>query len=147
MVKAISDGRSGDTTAAAAGYEKILAIYEAFLPAQKELALLDARDPAKLDRAYALAVKARTSLPNDPTITKALGLILFQKGDYSRAANLLKQSATDLATDAEVRFYLGSAQFQLKNLVESKANLQQALSLNLAGPQAESARQLLAKIK
>src|ERR1019366_6847173 len=97
-------------------------------------AQLYAAEPAKLDRAYALAVKAYNALPDDPENAKILGVVLVQRGDYSHAVNLLKQSALKMNSDAEVFYYLGSAQFRLKNRTESKANLQQALTLKLSGP-------------
>jgi hypothetical protein len=61
--------------------------------------------------------------------------------------NLLQQSALKLTSDAAVFYYLGSAQFHLKNRTESKANLQKALDLKLAGPAAAAAKQMLSELK
>ena len=85
-----------------------------------------------------------------PTIlrlAKIMGVILVQRGDYSRAVNLLKQSAATINTDAELYYYLGTAQFHLKNRTESKASLQQALALKLSGQPAEAAKQMLSELK
>ena len=136
-----------DTAGAAQAAEKILERYPDFTPAQKLLARLYVADPAKRDRAFSLAAKVHTTLPDDPASAKIMGIILVQRGEHSRAVNLLKQSAAALNTDAEVFYYLGTAQFQLKNRTESKANLQQALALKLSGPAADAAKKMLSDLK
>lgn len=132
----------GDPATAAQTCEKILDRYPDFTPAIKQLAQLYAGDPAKIDRAYALAVEAREAYPGDPAVAKTLGMILVEKGDFNRALNLLKQSA-ETSTDAETFYYLGTTQFKLNQRADSKASLQRALDLNLTGKQAQSARQML----
>jgi tetratricopeptide (TPR) repeat protein len=139
--------QSGDSATAIAGYEKILGLYPDFAPAQKALALLYLNDPAKRNRAYDLANQARSSYPDDVSLTKALGIIQFAKGDYLRATSLLKQSAIFLENDPEVFYYLGLAQYETKDRAASKQSLQRALDLKLPEPLAESARKTLAKIK
>ena len=86
-------------------------------------------------------------MPDDLELTRILGMILVQKSDYARAAGLLKQSPTLISSDPESLFYLGKAQFQLKNRTESKVNLQQALALKLSGKEAEAAKQMLGELK
>jgi len=147
MARAAASQFNADATGAAQAYEKILDRYPDFAPAQKPLAWLYAAVPAKLDRAYALASKARDAYPDDPAIAKTMGVILVQRGDYGHAVNLLKQAAASLTTDGELYFYLGTAQFRLKNRIESKTSLQQALALKLSGPQAEAAKQMITELK
>ena len=139
--------QSGATPAAIANYEQILELYPDFAPAQKALALLYLKDPAKRNRAYDLSVQARSFYPDDATLTKVQGIIQFEKGDYQRALSLLKQSAIFLNQDPEVFYYLGSTEYQTKDRAASKASLQRALSLKLPEPMAESARKLLAELK
>lgn len=139
--------QTGNSAAAIAGYEKILTLYPEFAPAQKALALLYLKDPAKRNRAYDLAVQARNFYPEDASLTKVQGIIQFEKGDYLRAASLLKQSAIALTSDPEVFYYLGSAEYETKDRAASKSNLQRSLSLKLAEPLAASARKLLADMK
>jgi tetratricopeptide (TPR) repeat protein len=128
-------------------YEKILTRFPDFTPAQKKLARLYAGEPGKLDRAYACAMKARETLPDDPALAKTLGIILVQRGNYDQAASLLKQSSSRISPDAEWYYYLGTAQFHLKNRPDSKNNLQQALNLKLSGAPAEAAKKMLAELK
>jgi uncharacterized protein HemY len=93
-----------------------------------------------------LALKARESFPDDPNLTKALGILAFRREDYSRSVQLLKESSQKLNNDAETLFYLGMAQYRLKRLEESKQTLQKALALNLSPQLAEQARRVLAEL-
>jgi len=147
MVEARLKEQAGDTAAAAAACEKILARFPDFTPVQRELAILYSRDSTKATTAYSLAMKAREAYPDDPALAKATGIIIFQKGDFSRAASLLAECTANANNDPEIYYYLGAAQYQLKNRAASKASLQQAMALKLAGPLADSARQMLGDLK
>jgi len=147
MAQAALKESNGDAPAAALVCEKVLSRWPDFAPAQKQLARLCAADATKIDKAYALATKARAAYPDDPAVAKTMGVILIQKGDFSRAVNVLKESAAKNSADAEVFFYLGTAQLQLKNRAESKRCLQQALDLKLSGQQADAAKQMLNGLK
>ena len=138
---------AGDTPAATAACEKILARAADFFPAQRELAILYSRDRAKTAQAYTLAVKARDAYPADPALAKTIGVIVFQQGDFTRAASLLKDCAAKQPTDPEIFYYLGAAQAKLNQKLSAKASLEQALTLKLTGALADSARQLLAGLK
>ncbi len=147
MAQAAACEFKSDLVGAEQAYEKVLARFPDFAAAQKQLARLYAAEPAKADRAYSLAAKARVTYPDDPLLGKIMGIILVQRGDYSHAVNVLKQSAITLGSDAELFYYLGTAQFHLKNRTESKASLQQALALKLTGASADSAKQMLSELK
>jgi tetratricopeptide (TPR) repeat protein len=147
VVTAVINEQKNDNVAAQQSYEKILEQDPDFAPAQKRLAILYAKDPNNKEKAYALAIKARDTFPDDSDLAKALAIIVFQQGNYSRAVNLLKASASDRSTDPEPLYYLGLAQYQLKDRVGSKASLQRALSLNLPDKQAADAKRILAELK
>jgi tetratricopeptide (TPR) repeat protein len=146
MVMGVIDEQKGDASGATGQYEKVLANFPDFIPAERQLAILYARDTNKLAQAYAFGTKCREYYPNDAGLAKAMGLILYQQGDFSRAASQLRDVA-QTAPDAETFFYLGSAQYQLKNRIESKANLQHALDLKLTDAEADAARKMLAQLK
>jgi tetratricopeptide (TPR) repeat protein len=143
MVDGIIDERNAHVASAEAAYEKILAQYPDFSPAQRLLAILYSQDPARLSRAYDLAVKARAVYPNDAPLAKATGILLCLQGDYSHASSLLKGTSVMLPDDAELFYYLGSAQFKLNQDQAAKASLRKALNLKLSGKLADSARQML----
>ena len=147
MVAGVIDERNANMSSAEVAYEKILAQYPDFSPAQRQLAILYSKDPAKLSQAYNLATKARVAYPGDATLTKATGIVLFLQGDYSHATNLLKGAAASLPTDPELFYYLGTAQFKLNENRAAKASLQEALNLKLSGQLADSARQMLGQLK
>ena len=147
MAQAAASQFNSDTATATRDCEKALERYPDFAPAQLQLARLYVTQPGKLDRAYALASKAHEALPDDPDAAKILGIIYTQRGDYSDAVSLLHQTAMKMNSDPEVFYYLGVAQFHLKDRTGSKANLQQALALNLSGQPAQSAKQMLSELK
>jgi len=147
MAQAALQLQNSDLTTAAANGEKILAQLPDFTPAQRLLAIAYATDPNKAGRAYDLAMKARNKYPDDPALARAIGIIVFQQGDFSRAERLLIACASAPDANAETYYYLGSAQFQLKEHIASKASLQQALALKLTGPPADNAKKMLGQLK
>lgn len=147
MVKGAICAQKSDIAAACETYRQVLNIYPDFAPAKRDLAVLYAADPVTDPEAYPIAVQAHLAFPNDPYVAKALGMIVCRQGDYGRAAGLLEEGAHQLNGDPQLLFYLGLAQFHLKDNSGSKANLERALALNLSGKDAASARQMLAELK
>jgi tetratricopeptide (TPR) repeat protein len=147
MAMAVIDEQKTDLVAAEQAYEKILSRYPDFAPAQRSLAVLYAEDSGDIGRAYALAIKARESFPNDAELGEALGIIAFRQGDYAHATSLLEESAAEQSPDAELFYYLGASQYRLADRAESKVSLQRALSMNLSGKLTTDARQIMAELK
>jgi tetratricopeptide (TPR) repeat protein len=147
MVRAVIAEQKPDLATAEQTYESVLAHYPDFSPAQKQLAILYAKDPKNDAKAYPLAVKARDAFPADAEVARTLGIIVYRQGDYSRAAKLLQESARQRTSDAELMYYLGMAQYHLKHNAESKTALQRALDLNLSGTQATDAKRVLTELK
>jgi tetratricopeptide (TPR) repeat protein len=147
MVKAAIAEQKPDRTTAQQIYEDVLKHYPDFAPAQKLLAILYAKDTKNDAKAYPLAVKARQAFPSDPEVAGILGKIVYRQGDYPRASSLLAESTRQKNGDAELMYYLGMAQYHLKNRGESKTALQRALDLNLSGDQAVEAKRILAELK
>lgn len=147
MARGVASEANSDNASAEKTFEQVLSHYPDFLPAQKELARLYSAETGKADHAYAMAVKVHDALPDDPDADKVLGAILVQRGDYSRAAALLTQSAAQMTPDAEAFYYLGAAQFHLKQRTDSKANLQKALASHPSPSIATAAKQLLSELK
>jgi tetratricopeptide (TPR) repeat protein len=143
---AIIKAQQSDPVGAEHDYETLLSLHPDCVLAQKNLAILYAQNLVEPDKAYPIAVKAREAYPDDPQVAKALALILFQRGDYGRAAGLFTSVSGSSSADAQVFYYLGISEFHLKNRAQSKTSLQRALNLNLSGPQATDARQTLAEL-
>jgi len=147
MVQAKLSEMAGDIAGATAACEKIVARFPDFVPAERELAILYSKDSSKAKTAYAYALKAKEEYPTDPALAKAIGIINFQQGDFTRAVSVLKECSIKANTDPEIFYYLGAAQLQLKQRIAGKTSLQQALTLKLSGPLADSAKQLLSETK
>jgi tetratricopeptide (TPR) repeat protein len=146
-VRAAIEEQRGEARTAIATYTAILKIYPHFAPAQKRLAALYLDDPTALDTAYEFAVKARQALPDDPELARILGEISYQRKDYSRALQLLRESARATPLDAKGSYYLGASQLQLNQKPQATEALERALSAGLQEPFASDAKRLLAEAK
>jgi tetratricopeptide (TPR) repeat protein len=147
MITALARERQSDFKQAAQIYDQILAHYPAFSPAMRNLAILYSEQLGDQKKAYTLANKAREAFPQEPELAKILGILEYQRGNYARAARLLKESAQFRSMDAEVFYYLGMAQYQLKARAESKAALEQALALDVQQRLADDAKRVLAELR
>jgi len=147
MVSAIICEQENSIMAAKQTYEAILARTPLFAPAAKRLATLYAENLHDDKKAFELAKQAREMNPDDPELTKLLGIIVFRRGDYPRSAQLLKESARNDATDPNVLYYLGMAQSHMKDTKESVQTLRKALALNLNQPFADEAKRVIAASK
>jgi tetratricopeptide (TPR) repeat protein len=146
MVMAVINERKNDIATAQLAYEKVLALYPDFAPAQKQLVILYAKDPNNKEKAYTLAIKARETFPDDSELAKAFAIIVFQQGNYTQAVKLLQASADRRSADPELLYYLGMAQYHLKNFADCKKNLQQSLNLNLSAQFAPEAKRVLVEL-
>jgi len=146
FAEAVIETQNRDSIGAEHNYEKLLALHTDCALAQKNLAILYAQNLVEPDKAYPVAVKAREAFPDDPQVAKSLALILFQQGDYLRAADLFNTISGSTTADAELFYCLGISEFRLKNYADSRKSLQRALTLNLSGQQATDARQTLAEL-
>ncbi len=147
MVSAVVAEQQSQWDAAAQAYQKVLDHFPDFTPARKKLALIYVRNPQRINEAYALATKAREASPDDPDLTRLLGIIFFRQGDYRQAVNYLNQSVSAQPDDAEICYDLGLTQYHLKNMAESRTSLRLALKMNLPSDWAVEARRILAEIK
>lgn len=123
-----------DRSAARDAYEKLLAINPNFSPALNNLAYLYSEYLGDLDKAYDAARHARELLPYDPFSADTLGWVLFKKGQYAAALNLLQESAKNLpaqtepAGKAEVEFHLGMAHYMLGQEDQAREAFQKAIA-------------------
>ena len=147
MAAAALDIQAGARKDAVARYQKVLQRFPAFGLAQKQLALIYSEDPARKDEAYALAVKARESFPADPVVAQMMGQLSYERKDYSRALQLLQESARRKPLDAKGLYYLGLSLLQAKQPAAATKALQEALDAGLPTPLSEEARRSLAQLK
>lgn len=147
MVLAVAQEQQNKYDDAKKLYERALACYPTFAPAGRNLAVMTAQHPGDDDKAYDFGMKARAVFSNDAELTEALGLLAYRRGDYARSAQLLKENSDRLNKNGQLLYYLGKAEYQLKQKQESKDAFQRALSLNLQSDLAADARKLLQELK
>jgi tetratricopeptide (TPR) repeat protein len=147
MVNALAKERTSDFAAARDIYERILKQMPFFTPANRKLALLYFQPLPDPQKAYAHATKAREAFPRDAQVARTLGILEYQRGEFSRAAQLLAESSQTLQTDAEVIYYLGAARYKLKQPKESKEHLTKALAMAPNSAFAIEAKRLLRELQ
>jgi len=137
--------RDGKLDQAIKTYEKVLAEEPLYVPAMRQLAVLQAERSTDVAKAYDLALKAREAYPDDAEVTKALGILSYRRELYSRSLELLKQAEVSRADDPELFYYFGAVYHQLKQWNECKQALERAWRLKLPPKLAREARQVLAE--
>lgn len=136
-----------ESGAARQTYEKVLNRFPDFLPAKHRLVVLGASLKIFDQKVHDWALQIRPNYTSDPLVAKTLGIQTHLKGDHSRAVTLLREGVASRTEDADIHYYLGLAQHQLKDAAY-KASLQRALDLGLQEPAAiAQARRLLAEAK
>lgn len=141
MAAATSDVQAGNTNEAITRYQTALRRFPDFAPAQKQLAILYAEDTAHVSEAYDLASKARKSLPGDPGLAQLLGQLSYQRKEYPRALQLLRESAQRKPLDAKGLYYLGLVCKESNRPAEAKRALSDALATGLPKPLSDTAEQ------
>lgn len=138
--------QQSDSSSARQAYEKVLAKYPDFTPAKRQLALLAASAEGFDPKTYALAQQAREAFPHDPDVALALGILSYRKGDFDRAASLLKENILQQGENARNIYHLGMAQYRLKDKA-AKATLLRSLDLGLKDEAAKEVRQIVQEIR
>jgi tetratricopeptide (TPR) repeat protein len=148
----IEDSKN-NPAAASQAYEKVLNRYPDFVAAKRRIAILfvqqpDAGKPAVANdkSAYDYALQAHEAFPDDPEVAKALGIIVYRQGDYSGSVRYLKESVSRKTGDAQLLYYLGMAQYKLRERTDSKKSLTQAIDLKLPDNMASEAKKILAQL-
>jgi Tfp pilus assembly protein PilF len=146
MTAQIHLGR-GETAKAKAAYERILTAQPRFVPAANNLAWILAHEGTDKDRALQLAQLAKQGAPENPHVSDTLGWILFQRGLYDRAWNLLRESAAKLPDNPEVQYHAGLAARQLGQAEAARTFLQRAVASAAEFPAKREAQKALAELK
>lgn len=141
------DIQAGNKTEAIKLYQEVLKRFPEFAPAQKQLASLYSEDPDHGEEAYNLALKARKALPDDPAVAQLLGQLSYQKKDYSRAVQLLQESARKKPLSATAQCYLGLAYKEENQPADAIKALTEAIAAGLPSPLAQNAQQALAELQ
>jgi tetratricopeptide (TPR) repeat protein len=144
---AFLDEQRGNYAAARDRWESLLKYLPDFTPAFRQLALLSFERLNDPRRAYPFAVKAREAFRQDTAVAKVLGILVYQRADYSRAATLLAERVATQPDDGEALFYLGMAHYQLKQRDLAKTELTKALGMKLPPALANECKKTLEGMK
>ena len=143
MARAAIHVESAEAASAANIYATVLAIFPDFAPAQKWLAALYATDPANHQKGYDLALKARTTLADDPDLTRILGTLAYQRKQFAYAAQLLRESSGKRPLDSRSLYFLGMSLLEIKEMPDGKEELRKSLAAGLIEPLATEVKQII----
>jgi tetratricopeptide (TPR) repeat protein len=141
--------RQGKKALGLADYEKAYRLNEDSWLLANDLAFLiaeNSRAPKDLDRAIAMAEKARASNPEALNVVDTLGWLHYKKGDADKAVELLRQVQSKRPDAPESNFHLGMALYQAGKLPEAKEKLSKSLAAKENFPGRDEATRTLAKI-
>jgi tetratricopeptide (TPR) repeat protein len=147
MVQVAIRSQEGDVAGAAALCNRILERFPDFAPAQKQLAMLYAADPANQKKAYELASSARETLADDIDLARTLAHLSYGRKEYRRVVQLVKETERQKPFDAATLFYLGMSQAQLNETAAARATLEKALGEGLTEPALSEARATLVNLE
>lgn len=127
-------------------YQKALDVDPNFAVALANMAWVDALEGKDLDVALGMAQKAKSQLPELPSITDTLAWVMYKKGNYSGAVPLLEEAVKKAPASAAYRYHLGMSLVAAGQTEKGKGQLQAALQMKqLKETDAEQARQALAQ--
>ena len=144
MLLALLHQQRKDFAAARDEYEKLLTVAPNHALALNNLAALYSEQFGQLDKAYELANRAKEATSNEPHIADTLGWILFKKGDYGNALQLLQESSGKLPDLPEIQFHVGMAHYMMGEEAAARLALQKAADASTDFPGKDEARQRLA---
>ena len=136
----------GDIAKAQQAYEKLLMLNPRFAPAANNLAILYSEHGGDKEKALELAQRAKEVAPDDPHVSDTLGWILYKRGVYQRAANLLKDSAKKLPDQPNIQYHLGLASLKAGDVEEARKALTAAVNSPTDFAGKDEARRALAEL-
>jgi tetratricopeptide (TPR) repeat protein len=147
LAKADLQVQRGDAGSAVVICNEILRRYPDFAPAQKRLASLYLNDPARIDEAYGLALKATNTLPDDPELAQTLGELSYKRKEFPYAIQWFQESARKKPLRGKDLYYLGMSQLRMSQDSESRKTLEKALAAGLQEPMSRDAKAVLTELQ
>jgi len=137
---------AGESAAAAAHYERMLALQPNHVVALNNLAYDLAVRQAKPAQAAPLARRALAQAPRDATILDTVGWIEFLQGNSAEAAKLLVQAARGAPRNPEIRLHAAFALAAQGARAAAQTELQEAIKLRPALEKQADVQELQAKL-
>ena len=128
-------------------YVRALGADSNFAAANANLAWVNAQENRDLDVALGMAQKAKSLMPESPSVTDVLAWVMYKRGNYSGAIPLLQECVKKTPDSAQFRYHLGLALIANGQREPGRTQLQASLGMNtLRGPEREQAQQALARL-
>jgi tetratricopeptide (TPR) repeat protein len=127
-------------------YAQALAADPNFAVANANMAWIDAQEDKDLDVALGMAQKAKSTMPEVPSITDTLAWVMYHRGNYVSALPLLKDCVQKSPHTGEYHYHLGMVLLATGQKAKAKEQLKAALVMNLPGADAQQAQQTLARV-
>ena len=132
--------KQGALDKAAAAFEQALKLNPGLAAAITKLAQLYAGPLQNKEKAFAYAKKARELTPGDPQVTRILGKVAYQTGNFTWSYSLLQEAARQTENDPSVLHDLAWAAYSLGKLGEAREIMQKAATASSNSPEAADAR-------
>jgi uncharacterized protein (TIGR03790 family) len=137
---------AGEPAAAAALYERILALQPNHIIALNNLAYDLAMRQGKPAQAIPLARRALAQAPREPTILDTVGWVEFLLGNTAEASKLLVQAAQGAPRNPDIRLHAAFALAAQGARAAAEAELQEAIKLRPALEKQADVQELQAKL-
>lgn len=135
--------REGDPAKAAATYETIAQKNPRLLAPLVQLVRLYAGPLKSQEKAMDFGKKAKLLAPNDPTVSAALGKLVYASGNYTWAYSLLQDAAHQKGEDPAILEDLAWASYSVSKVPEAQSLMERVRQKAPQGPQAASAAAFL----
>ena len=116
-----------------------------FAIANANLAWVDVEAGRNLDVALGRAQKAKSLMPDLPSITDTLAWVMYKKGNYAGAVPLLQECVQKTPDSPRFRYHLGMVLVAAGQKAKGKEQLKSALRMKLDSTDAQEAQQTLAE--
>lgn len=125
-------------------YARALEADPNFAVANANMAWVNAQEGKDLDIALGMAQKAKSVMPEAPSISDTLAWVMYKKGNYSGAIPLLQDCVKKSPDSAMYHYHLGLALMAAGKKEAGRTQLQAALQMNkLGAADTEQAKQAL----
>jgi tetratricopeptide (TPR) repeat protein len=133
----------GELETARKYYAQALDVDPNFAVALANTAWVYAQENKNLDVALEMAQKAKSLMPEVPSITDTLAWVMYKRGNYDSAVPLLQDCVEKSSDSAKFRFHLGMTLLRTGQMTKGKQELEAALRMDLDALDAQDARQAL----
>jgi tetratricopeptide (TPR) repeat protein len=115
-----------------------------FAVANANIAWVDAQLGKNLDVALGRAQKAKSLMPDLPSVSDTLAWVMYKRGNYTAAVPLLQECVQKAPDSSQFHYHLGLTLIAAGQKAKGREQLESALRLKLDNADAQEAQELLA---